>query len=362
MSGEFVKAGYLVKSPPEFKALVAQWHKRWFLLMDSKLVYPLAARYVRLEYYQSEQDAKRLADPKGVINLNSCTQVISREPIKGHKHVFDVHTEERVYHLVAESGEDKQEWVDTLNTLLFTEQDILTQNSSPIHQRRWSPPQRRADNILRRTREGSLKSQRPLSFTGQPSPPVIQRPLPPVPNGHTASKPPRQRPLPPTPSTKALTPPGTHEEQKSKNLRIPPPKPAPYRKPNSSPAPPTLPLSRSPPTPVDITGHYDVAPGRTLVMVMPSPTASKRILAVPPTRSPSNGDDDYSVLENANILTTVEDADMYSHLAPPNRTTSPPVSTSPRKRPVPPPHPPPHSKGVHTVIMQTDEEYSLLRH
>ncbi len=67
-----MKAGYLVKSPPEFKSLVAQWHKRWFLLMDSKLVYPLAARYVRLEYYQSEQDAKRLADPKGKYQLTAC--------------------------------------------------------------------------------------------------------------------------------------------------------------------------------------------------------------------------------------------------------------------------------------------------
>jgi len=67
MSGEFVKAGYLVKSPPDFKALLAQWHRRWFLLMDSKLVYPLASRYVRLEYYQSDQEAKRLADPKGML-------------------------------------------------------------------------------------------------------------------------------------------------------------------------------------------------------------------------------------------------------------------------------------------------------
>ena len=63
--GEFVKAGYLIKSPPVSRALVAQWHRRWFLLMDSKLVYPLAERYVRLDYYQSEADAKRLADPKG---------------------------------------------------------------------------------------------------------------------------------------------------------------------------------------------------------------------------------------------------------------------------------------------------------
>ena len=63
--GEFVKAGYLVKSPPVSRAYVSQWHRRWFLLMDSKLVYPLAERYVRLVYYQSEADAKRFADPKG---------------------------------------------------------------------------------------------------------------------------------------------------------------------------------------------------------------------------------------------------------------------------------------------------------
>ncbi len=63
--GEFVKGGYLVKSPPLSRALVSQWHRRWFVLMDSRLVYPLAERYVRLMYYQSEADAKRLADPKG---------------------------------------------------------------------------------------------------------------------------------------------------------------------------------------------------------------------------------------------------------------------------------------------------------
>ena len=63
--GEFVMSGYLTKSPPESKIKVAQWHRRWFLLMDSRLVYPLADRYVRLEYYQSEIEAKRLADPKG---------------------------------------------------------------------------------------------------------------------------------------------------------------------------------------------------------------------------------------------------------------------------------------------------------
>lgn len=62
--GEVVKSGYLIKSPPESK-VAAQWHRRWFVLADSRLVYPLADRYVRLEYYQSEADAKRFADPKG---------------------------------------------------------------------------------------------------------------------------------------------------------------------------------------------------------------------------------------------------------------------------------------------------------
>ncbi len=59
-----MRSGYLTKSPPDFK-VAAQWHRRWFVLADSKLVYPLADRYVRLEYYQSEAEARKCADPKG---------------------------------------------------------------------------------------------------------------------------------------------------------------------------------------------------------------------------------------------------------------------------------------------------------
>ena len=62
--GEIVRSGYLIKSPPDAQK-IAQWKKRWFVLADSRLVYPLADRYVRLEYYASEMEAKRLADPKG---------------------------------------------------------------------------------------------------------------------------------------------------------------------------------------------------------------------------------------------------------------------------------------------------------
>ena len=57
----------------------------------------------------------------GIINLKTCTEVKEREPIKGHKFTFDICTEERVYHLASETEEERREWLDTLNTLLFEE-------------------------------------------------------------------------------------------------------------------------------------------------------------------------------------------------------------------------------------------------
>ena len=147
-----VLSGYLTKSPPESRSAVSQWRRRWFVLADSKIVHPLAeTRFVRFEYYASEEDAKTFAEPKGtvarkrmhckgaigraggaynnltcilhpqkgVINLQVCYKVISREPYRGHKYVFDVCTSERVYHLNAENAEEKEEWIKTLCRLLF---------------------------------------------------------------------------------------------------------------------------------------------------------------------------------------------------------------------------------------------------
>ena len=59
-----------------------------------------------------------------MINLTGCTRVITREPIKGHRSVFDVCTADRVYHLAAESVAEKAEWIHTLNRLLFTDKVI----------------------------------------------------------------------------------------------------------------------------------------------------------------------------------------------------------------------------------------------
>ena len=73
--GEIIKVGYLTKSLQEKSGRVAQWHKRWFVLADSRLVYPVAPRYVRLEYYQNEEEAKRLADQKGEWTLHVFCQI-----------------------------------------------------------------------------------------------------------------------------------------------------------------------------------------------------------------------------------------------------------------------------------------------
>ena len=78
--GEIVKSGYLTKSPPEGRVALAQWHRRWFVFSDSHLVYPLAERYVRMEYYQSEEDAVKLKNPKGRQKhlLGACKDSASR--------------------------------------------------------------------------------------------------------------------------------------------------------------------------------------------------------------------------------------------------------------------------------------------
>lgn len=66
---EIVKSGYLTKSPPVDAPSISQWRRRWFVLRDSIRSYPLAERYVRLEYYQNESEARKLSDPKGKLEI-----------------------------------------------------------------------------------------------------------------------------------------------------------------------------------------------------------------------------------------------------------------------------------------------------
>lgn len=71
---EVVKSGYLTKSPPEGAPLMSQWRRRWFVLCDSRRAFPLGERHIRLEYYQSEADARKLADPKGSLTAHECSE------------------------------------------------------------------------------------------------------------------------------------------------------------------------------------------------------------------------------------------------------------------------------------------------
>ncbi len=48
------------------------------------------------------------------------------ESIKNYKFVFDVCTSERVYHLAADTEEERLDWVSTLRELLFSPQQAVS--------------------------------------------------------------------------------------------------------------------------------------------------------------------------------------------------------------------------------------------
>ena len=56
----------------------------------------------------------------GIIDLTNCTRVSGSAPIKGHKHVLDVCTKDRRYHLAADTPTEKHNWMEILNELLFS--------------------------------------------------------------------------------------------------------------------------------------------------------------------------------------------------------------------------------------------------
>lgn len=346
--GEFVKAGYLVKSPPISRACVSQWHRRWFLLMDSRLVFPLAERYVRLVYYQSETDVRRLADPKGTIDLNCCLSVISSSvPVKNFKFVFDVSTTERVYHLAADSEEERAEWVATLKELLFSAQKngVISRPAPPSPSP--SPHMPPAPEVSRRSRESRL--QRPGSFaassskenTGRGSPGVQRRPLPPVPGGGSSSVPSsplerKKRPLPAPPGEVQASPVGVLASPLTQRKGAPPKIPSPYMKKKSVPSPPTASAPRfcrsaslSPPPnaqdyqefvsqsqPLD--GH-DCTLEDNYSLATSVPRQKNLDIKFPQTSSPSGrvssqSNEDYSVLEPIVVHGYNPTDQDYSHL------------------------------------------------
>ncbi|XP_065178932.1 uncharacterized protein LOC135809500 isoform X2 [Sycon ciliatum] len=116
---DLLKCSYLTKAPPGSDGFTfRQWRRRWFMLCDSAIVYPMAPRSVRLEYYENEEAANGMIDPKGIIDLSECTAVRkSDRTVKGHKFVFSVITDHREYYLSADSAADRNAWVEMLHAV-----------------------------------------------------------------------------------------------------------------------------------------------------------------------------------------------------------------------------------------------------
>ncbi|XP_003387588.1 PREDICTED: son of sevenless homolog 1-like isoform X2 [Amphimedon queenslandica] len=190
-NNEIVKSGYLTKSPPLDAPSISQWRRRWFVLRDSIRSYPLAERYVRLEYYQNESEARKLSDPKGIVNLTECYRVSGSVAVKGHKYVFDVCTKDRKYHLAADTPSEKHMWIQTLNEVLFSTSVVPSQTKTQDLEDAEFQIQRRKSQSKAALKQISLENvavdvtQRPLSCFEQsrvPAQPRNKRPLPPTPD------------------------------------------------------------------------------------------------------------------------------------------------------------------------------------
>ena len=78
---EIVFRGYLHKSPPEsFGSSLKPWRLRWFILADSRLAFPFASPYIRLEYYTNEQFANELDEPRGEKQVKMFLSSLWNEP------------------------------------------------------------------------------------------------------------------------------------------------------------------------------------------------------------------------------------------------------------------------------------------
>eukprot|EP01111_Echinosteliopsis_oligospora_P001789 TRINITY_DN1261_c0_g1_i1.p1 TRINITY_DN1261_c0_g1~~TRINITY_DN1261_c0_g1_i1.p1 ORF type:complete len:449 (-),score=98.71 TRINITY_DN1261_c0_g1_i1:135-1481(-) len=88
------KQGFLVKEGGNIKT----WKKRWCVLKGSELL------------YSKKQNGSEL----GIINLVNVTMVRDSQR-KKKKHCFEVWTPERTYFMCAESDEDRDAWITSLN-------------------------------------------------------------------------------------------------------------------------------------------------------------------------------------------------------------------------------------------------------
>lgn len=90
-----IRQGYLTKKG----SVVKNWKRRWFILDNQTLV-----------YYKNKGDI----DSAGIINLDRCKITYENNIAIGKPYSFEIHTIDRIYYLYADSKEDLDGWLRSL--------------------------------------------------------------------------------------------------------------------------------------------------------------------------------------------------------------------------------------------------------
>uniref|UniRef100_A0A8B9CWL2 Myosin X n=1 Tax=Anser brachyrhynchus TaxID=132585 RepID=A0A8B9CWL2_9AVES len=95
---EALKSGWLYKKGGGMSTLSRRnWKRRWFVLRESKLM-----------YFENDSEEKL----KGTIDIRRAKEIVD---IHEKENALDIVTEDRVYHIVAESPEDASGWFNVLS-------------------------------------------------------------------------------------------------------------------------------------------------------------------------------------------------------------------------------------------------------
>lgn len=94
----YVKCGWLTKESEWLKA----WRKRWFILLEHEIFF-------------CENEKK---SPHGMILLSGCETARMRESKEGWENLIEIVTKEKSHILCAESKDDAEEWITSINYLI----------------------------------------------------------------------------------------------------------------------------------------------------------------------------------------------------------------------------------------------------
>ena len=98
--------------------VVQEWRRRYFMLKGHHLFFGKDAH----------------GEPHGVIDLLECRTVRSLEARTGKRHGFEVITPETTFYMYAETENDKDEWICTLQAAILRHSKAYTNYDEKIHE------------------------------------------------------------------------------------------------------------------------------------------------------------------------------------------------------------------------------------